>query len=213
MGTLRTFQSRHIALLFKCTGASFISGSVNNGFFENHFRSIITAGIGILLFVIGSFIDEYIASHGGSPNESMLDTLFLSIVLSLGIGFFTGGLQHFPFPNAPIGGWVVPLGFVLTMGVLAWSFRDSLVLIKPITYYGIVATLIAVLLSFSVSSWFEMSGFSKKSAVETSVAKTASSDADFISDLANTRRKAQAVLDSSSDANTKALAKSVLALQ
>jgi hypothetical protein len=219
MSTITAFQSRHIALLCKCTGTSFISGSVNNGFFDNKLRSLVTAVVGVGLFIIGTFIDNYLSNHGDAPSESMLDTLTLSIVLSLGIGFFTGGLQHFPFPNAEIAVWVVPLGFLLTMGALAWTFSHALVLIKPITYYAIIATSLAGLAYFGVSAWFDGSGFAPQNTNnKTNTTTEITTEVAFLSDLANTRRKAQAVLDSSSETNTntktktKALAKSVLAL-
>jgi hypothetical protein len=148
MSTITAFQSRHIALLCKCTGTSFISGSVNNGFFDNKLRSLITALVGVTLFIVGEFIDSYLSSNGDSPSESMWDTLLLSTVLSLGIGFFTGGLQHFPFPNAHVGSWVVPLGFVLTLLCLAWTFTSTSSLVKPIVYYALIAIIVV-----SASSW------------------------------------------------------------
>jgi hypothetical protein len=210
MSTITAFQSRHIALLCKCTGTSFISGAVNNGFFDSHLRSLITAGIGVLLFVMGTFVDQYLSSHGDAPSEPMWDTLILSIVLSLGIGFFTGALQHYPFPNTQISSWVIPLGFLLTMGALAWQFNESVVLIKPIVYYAFIATLLAALTSFTVTRWFDKHlPLQTPQAHITETASTLSDDA-FLYDYQEMRRKAKHRLEYSNDAHTKAVARRIL---
>jgi hypothetical protein len=47
-----TFQAHHASMLLKYAGISFISGAVNHGFFSGE-RSLWTAGVGIVLFVLG----------------------------------------------------------------------------------------------------------------------------------------------------------------
>ncbi len=215
MKTLTAFQVRHIALLCKCTGSSFISGSVNNGFFDHNARSLMAAAAGLVLFIVGGFIDEYLSSHNSEPSDSMLDILLVNILLSVGIGFFTGGLQHYPFPNAAIAAWVLPLGFLLTLLALAWNFKESIVLLKPITYYTLFVTLLTLLLSFMVSRWFDASDFARKPEQAIVAVKTPSStkDLEFLNEAAQLRSKAQLILVSSTDANTKALAQRVLDAQ
>jgi hypothetical protein len=104
------FQSHHISLLLRYSGISGIAGAVNHGFFSEE-RSFITALIGILLYLIGAFMD-----HRNNPNESddWRSIFSFGIISSVGLGFFTGGIQHFPdSPQRSM--WVVPSGFVMSM--------------------------------------------------------------------------------------------------
>lgn len=82
-----SFQSHHISLLLRYTGISGIAGAINHGFFSEE-RSFITAAIGVLLYLIGAFMD-----HRNNPEETNdWRSLFgFGIVSSIGLGFFTGG--------------------------------------------------------------------------------------------------------------------------
>ncbi len=100
----------HFATLCKYAGISFIAGAVNHGFFSGE-RSLLTAGIGVLAYLLGGIL-EMRASPDGS--QRWVDLLGLGIVSSIGLGFFTGGLQHFPDSPAR-SAWVVPLGFVMSL--------------------------------------------------------------------------------------------------
>ncbi len=50
----------------------------------------------------------------------MLRTLAIGALLSIGLGFFTGGLQHFP-DSPERSAWVVPLGFFISVLALGMS--------------------------------------------------------------------------------------------
>jgi uncharacterized cupredoxin-like copper-binding protein len=104
-----TFGQQHVAMLLTYSGISFISGAVNHGFFTGE-RSLWTAAGGILLFVLGAWLDHL---NKEEPRESVARTLFWGSLLSIGLGFFTGGLQHFPDSPAR-SSWVVPLGFAIS---------------------------------------------------------------------------------------------------
>jgi uncharacterized cupredoxin-like copper-binding protein len=114
-------------MLLKYGGISFISGAVNHGFFSSE-RSLWTAAAGIVMFVLGAWWEHRVQEH--KPGEGMLATLAWGTVLSIGLGFFTGGLQH--FPDSPARSvWVVPLGFVVSAIALIaqsgrWPARASL---------------------------------------------------------------------------------------
>lgn len=121
-----SFQQHHGAMLLKYSGISFISGAVNHGFFSGT-RSLWTAAIGIVLFVLGAWLEHRLSSDAtDAPQTGLVQTLILGTLLSIGLGFFTGGLQHFPDSPAR-SAWVVPLGFfisVLALGLSAprhWS--------------------------------------------------------------------------------------------
>lgn len=115
-----SFQQQHAAMLLKYSGISFISGAVNHGFFSGE-RSLWTAAIGIVLFVLGAWL-EHRQRHADGPtaHTSLVLTLVLGSLLSIGLGFFTGGLQHFPDSPAR-SAWVVPLGFIVSVLALALS--------------------------------------------------------------------------------------------
>ena len=115
-----SFQQQHAAMLLKYSGISFISGAVNHGFFSGE-RSLWTAAVGIVLFVFGAWLEH---RHQGTQDDAagngLLQTLVLGSLLSIGLGFFTGGLQHFPDSPAR-SAWVVPLGFIVSVVALALS--------------------------------------------------------------------------------------------
>lgn len=114
------FQQQHGAMLLKYAGISFISGAVNHGFFSEQ-RSLWTAAIGMVLFVLGAWMEHSLRDRtADAPQTGLLQTLVLGALLSIGLGFFTGGLQHFPDSPAR-SAWVVPLGFVVSVIALALS--------------------------------------------------------------------------------------------
>ena len=114
------FQHHHGAMLLKYSGISFISGAVNHGFFSGE-RSLWTAAIGMALFVVGALLEHRLSDSDDEPEQtSLLRTLVIGALLSIGLGFFTGGLQHFPDSPAR-SAWVVPLGFFVSVVALALS--------------------------------------------------------------------------------------------
>ena len=111
------FQHHHGAMLLKYSGISFISGAVNHGFFSGE-RSLWTAAAGMVLFVLGAVLEHRLGQDTKHPAQGLLRTLFIGALLSIGLGFFTGGLQHFPDSPAR-SAWVVPLGFLISVVALA----------------------------------------------------------------------------------------------
>ncbi|NBP27303.1 MAG: hypothetical protein EBU74_06695 [Betaproteobacteria bacterium] len=117
-----TFQRHHAAMLLKYSGISFIAGAVNHGFFSGE-RSLWTAAIGMVLFVIGAVMEHQMSdSQEQGQAQSLMRALIIGALLSIGLGFFTGGLQHFPDSPAR-SAWVVPLGFFIS--VIAFAFDTS----------------------------------------------------------------------------------------
>ncbi len=114
------FQHHHGAMLLKYSGISFISGAVNHGFFSGE-RSLWTAAIGMALFALGALLEHRLSDSDDEPEQTgLLRTLGIGALLSIGLGFFTGGLQHFPDSPAR-SAWVVPLGFFISVLALALS--------------------------------------------------------------------------------------------
>lgn len=115
-----TFQQHHGAMLLKYSGISFISGAVNHGFFSGE-RSLWTALVGMVLFVLGAWLEHrWMPESSEPPRSGLMKTLAIGSVLSIGLGFFTGGLQHFPDSPAR-SAWVVPLGFFISVLALGLS--------------------------------------------------------------------------------------------
>ena len=126
-----TFQQHHGAMLLKYSGISFISGAVNHGFFSGE-RSLWTALVGMVLFVLGAWLEHrWQPANTDTPQSGLMKTLAIGSLLSIGLGFFTGGLQHFP-DSPERSAWVVPLGFfvsVLALGLSAprdWTRAASI---------------------------------------------------------------------------------------
>jgi uncharacterized cupredoxin-like copper-binding protein len=147
-----TFQHHHGAMLLKYSGISFISGAVNHGFFSGE-RSLWTAAIGIVLFMLGAAMEHRLTDNTSEPAQSgLLRTLVLGALLSIGLGFFTGGLQHFPDSPAR-SAWVVPLGFFIS--VLALALSASLSWLRSTSVYVLVVGALVTAGSYGAWQWLQ----------------------------------------------------------
>lgn len=147
-----TFQHHHGAMLLKYSGISFISGAVNHGFFSGE-RSLWTAAIGIVLFVLGAAMEHRLTDSESEPAQAgLLRTLVLGALLSIGLGFFTGGLQHFPDSPAR-SAWVVPLGFFIS--VLALSLSTSHTWQRSTSVYVLVVGALVTVSSYGAWQWLQ----------------------------------------------------------
>ena len=141
-------------MLLKYSGISFISGAVNHGFFSGE-RSLWTAAIGMVLFVLGAALEHRLeGSQAGGPRSGsgLLRTLALGSLLSIGLGFFTGGLQHFPDSPAR-SAWVVPLGFFVS--VLALFLSSTRTWQRALTVYSVVLGSLVSATSYAAWQWLE----------------------------------------------------------
>lgn len=146
------FQHHHGAMLLKYAGISFISGAVNHGFFSGE-RSLWTAAIGMGLFVLGAALEHRLTDSDAEPARAgLLRTLAVGAFLSIGLGFFTGGLQHFPDSPAR-SAWVVPLGFFIS--VLALALSTSHVWQRNTTRYVLLVGTLVTLSSYGTWQWLK----------------------------------------------------------
>ena len=145
------FQHHHGAMLLKYSGISFISGAVNHGFFSGE-RSLWTAAIGIVLFVIGAAMEHRLSDNPQEQDSGLLRTLVLGALLSIGLGFFTGGLQHFPDSPAR-SAWVVPVGFFVS--VLALALNSPHEWRTASTVYTVLVGALVALGSYGAWQWLE----------------------------------------------------------
>jgi uncharacterized protein (DUF305 family) len=106
---------RHTATLLQYIGIGLISGAISHGFFSG-FRSLVTAVIGIIVFVVGL---AYERNLSGSKVD-MGRVLLIGIVFSISTAMVAGGFQHFldsPWRSA----WIIPVGYFISLLV----FREK----------------------------------------------------------------------------------------
>ena len=143
------FQTEHLATLAKYAGISFVAGAVNHGFFSER-RSFVTAGIGVAFFLIGAAMELKSAPDGA---KRWADLLGFGILASIGLGFFTGGLQHFPdSPERSL--WVVPVGFFMSLGALYFGEGRSRISARPLTVYTAAAGISVIVGSVIAASYW-----------------------------------------------------------
>jgi uncharacterized cupredoxin-like copper-binding protein len=147
------FPITHISSLCKYTGISFTAGAITHGFFSGE-RAIWTAAFGIAIYLIGGVLEK-IANP--DKDHSWTDILAIGIVASIGLGFFTGGLQHFPDSPAR-SAWVVPVGFLMSLVAMFMMEGRDKVKIKSLLVYGATSTTIVVAASFYALNYFNQHG-------------------------------------------------------
>lgn len=141
-----SFELHHVAMLCKYAGISFISGAVNHGMFSGE-RSLLTALLGVGVYLIGAVLYRSVDEE----QTSWRDLLGYGVVASIGLGFFTGGLQHFPdSPGRSL--WVVPLGF--TMSLIAFYALEGRGALSrnALIRYGVISIIIVTV--SSIGAWW-----------------------------------------------------------
>jgi len=139
----------HISSLCKYTGISFTAGAITHGFFSGE-RAIWTAAFGIAIYLVGGVLEKF---ANPDKDHSWTDILAIGIVASIGLGFFTGGLQHFPDSPAR-SSWVVPVGFVMSLIAMYLMDAKGKVKIRSLLLYGAISTAIVVSASIYALNYF-----------------------------------------------------------
>ena len=147
------FPLSHISSLCKYTGISFTAGAITHGFFSGE-RAIWTAVFGIAIYLVGGTLEK-IANP--DKDHSWTDVLAIGIVASIGLGFFTGGLQHFPDSPAR-SSWVVPVGFAMSLLAMYLMEGKGKVKIKAALIYGAISLAIVIATSLYSLSYFNEHG-------------------------------------------------------
>lgn len=146
------FPRAHAATALKYAGISFIAGAVNHGFFSET-RSFITAAIGIVAFVLGTWLEH--DHQQAESTRTLLRQIVIGALFSIGLGFFTGGLQH--FPDSPSrSAWVVPLGFVVS--IFAMLKLQDLPWRKTIAIYASIASGLVLAGSWGMYQYYDHHG-------------------------------------------------------
>jgi uncharacterized cupredoxin-like copper-binding protein len=147
------FPLSHIASLCKYTGISFTAGAITHGFFSGE-RSFWTAAFGIAIYLVGGTLEKI---SNPDKDHSWTDVLAIGIVASIGLGFFTGGLQHFPDSPAR-SSWVVPVGFAMSLLAMYLMEGKGKVKIKGVLIYGGISLTLVIAVSLYSLSYFNEHG-------------------------------------------------------
>ena len=81
----------------------------------------------------------------------------IGIVASIGLGFFTGGLQHFPDSPAR-SSWVVPVGFAMSLLAMYLMEGKGKVKVKSVLIYGAISLALVIAASLYSLSYFNEHG-------------------------------------------------------
>ena len=150
------FPLSHIASLCKYTGISFTAGAITHGFFSEE-RSLLTAAFGIAIYLIGGVLEKW--ANPDKPH-SWFNLLAIGIVASIGLGFFTGGLQH--FPDSPSrSAWVVPVGFAMSLFAMYWIEAHGKTKTGTVWAYAVLGILVVT--GASIATWLYLSGHAASS--------------------------------------------------
>jgi uncharacterized cupredoxin-like copper-binding protein len=147
------FPLSHISSLCKYTGISFTAGAITHGFFSGE-RSFWTAAFGIAIYLVGGTLEKI---SNPDKDHSWTDVLAIGIVASIGLGFFTGGLQH--FPDSPgRSSWVVPVGFAMSLLAMYLMEGKGKIRVKALLIYGGISLAIVTAASLYSLSYFNEHG-------------------------------------------------------
>lgn len=93
-------------------GAGFLSGAVVH-FPMNHVRFGIIGAIGASIFVAASTMNEIYFNKKNLREEGVVKIMISSLILSVGIGMVSGGVQHFD-EVAHYASLLIPLGIFVS---------------------------------------------------------------------------------------------------
>jgi uncharacterized cupredoxin-like copper-binding protein len=147
------FPLSHIASLCKYTGISFTAGAITHGFFTGE-RALWTAAFGIAIYLVGGALEKL---SNPDKDHSWTDVLAIGVVASIGLGFFTGGLQHFPDSPAR-SSWVVPVGFAMSLLAMYLMEGKGKVKARGVFIYGAVSLAIVIAASLYALSYYNEHG-------------------------------------------------------
>jgi O-antigen/teichoic acid export membrane protein len=129
-------------------GTGFVSGSIVHMGEGINSWDLSLLGIGVVLFVAGSVIQDVQQGMRRIKEGGIIMFLLLSLLLSIGIGMASGGMQHFVDTPA-YSAVLIPLGLALGFGAFIFKERIALttkewLLVLPGTLAVAVAVAVAL---------------------------------------------------------------------
>ena len=123
--TTKNIILSYLSYLALFVGTGFISGAiVHSGNISELPKYTVIGIIGVSLFLVGSFVQEFVINHS-STRSGIIKFFFFSLLLSVGIGMISGGTQH--FSDFPIySSYLIPLGLIISL--IAFVLKNSYIL-------------------------------------------------------------------------------------
>jgi uncharacterized protein (DUF305 family) len=138
------------AYLLLFVGMGFVSGSIVHLGEVSQIPRYLTIGtVGMVMFILGSYLQEIHINPQKIPLVDLLRYVFYSLFLAIGIGMMSGGTQHFlDFPR--YASYLLPGGFLLAAVAYVLRNRFSLSLRAwNVLLIGVLAIALPVFLGLS----------------------------------------------------------------
>jgi len=113
--------SRYLAFVGMFVGAGFIAGSIVHLGEGINTWDVSVLIVGVLFFLTSTCVQEFVFNQRSIKDVEVLQFLVYSIVLALGVGMASGGVQHF-VDTPGYSSFLVPIG--LGLGVLAFFLKE-----------------------------------------------------------------------------------------
>jgi hypothetical protein len=114
--------SRYIAFVGMFVGAGFISGSIVHMGEGINTWDVSVLIVGIIFFLTSTCVQEFVFKKRNFKDAQVFQFLLYSIVLAIGVGMASGGIQHFVDTPA-YSSYLVPTG--LGLGVIAFFLKEK----------------------------------------------------------------------------------------
>jgi len=121
--SFRLILAQYLTFISLFVGAGFISGGIVHLGEGINFWDISLLIAGVILFVLGSYIQEVLFNKKTLVSEGVVPFLFYSLILSIGVGMASGGTQH--FLDTPLYSiYLIPIG--LFIGIFAFVLKQNI---------------------------------------------------------------------------------------
>lgn len=142
----------YITYLMYFLGVGFLSGAIVHYPVNPSLYGVIGAA-GAIIFTIASILTEWITNKRHLLQEGVLKIVLYSLILSIGLGMISGGIQH--FVDFPVyASYLVPAGFVISL--LGYVLNKE---IKLDTQYKLI--LVAKLALIAIPLFFILNFYAK----------------------------------------------------
>lgn len=146
-GIIQTIVIPFVTYLFLFVGMGLVAGSVVHFGETDQIPRFLAIGIlGMVIFVVGSYIQESLLNTNNLQKEGAVKYVLYSLLLAIGIGMISGGTQHFlDFPT--YASYLLPVGFLLAL--IAYVLRNNLNLTRKGWSVLLIGALLIALPTFA----------------------------------------------------------------
>jgi len=134
--------SRYLAFVGMFVGAGFIAGSIVHLGEGINTWDVSVLIVGVLFFLASTCVQEFVFNKQSYKDLEVVQFILYSIVLALGVGMASGGVQHF-VDTPGYSSFLIPTG--LGLGVIAFFLKERVVF-TPKKWLQIVSTVIVATL-------------------------------------------------------------------